>query len=116
MRALLSRLWGIVIGVMMIALSLLAQLLIFMVIGTILTAAFLPRLDPWIAIFGLLALFNAVACYEYFRRRRVATLGGTVHKLAGLIRPNSGHTSMVIFLVPRGIDRIIRVVSSRVDS
>jgi hypothetical protein len=107
MFALLSRLWGIVIGIMMIALSLLAQLLIFMVIGTILTAAFLRSLDPWIAIFGLLVLFNGVACYEYFRRRRVATLGGSVHKLAGLVRRDSGHYAMVIFLVLRGIDRII---------
>ena len=107
MLFLLTRLWSIVVGLIMIAISLVLQLLIFMILGLITIPMALPNLDPRISILGLLVLFNGVSCYEYFRKRRVVTLGNTVHKLAGLVKPDSSHASMAFFLVPRGLDRII---------
>jgi hypothetical protein len=109
MLALLKRLWGILVGVVMIALSLLIQFLLFIIIAVIVVPLVLPRVDPWISVLALMILINSVSCYEYFRKRRVVTLGSsTVHKLAGVVRPTSGHAVMAFFLVPRGIDRIIR--------
>jgi hypothetical protein len=103
----LSRLWSIVVGLVMIALSLFLQLLIFLIIGLITIPMFLPRLNPFVAIVGLLLVFNGVSCFEYFWRRRVVGLGNTIHRLEGMVKPDSSHVSMALFLVPRGIDRII---------
>jgi hypothetical protein len=107
MRALLLRFWSVVVGIVMIAISLVLQLLIFIILGAVTIPMVFPNLDPRISVLSLLVLFNGVSCYEYFRKRRVVTLGNTVHKLAGLVKPDSSHTSMAFFLVPRGIDRII---------
>jgi hypothetical protein len=91
----------------MISLSLLVQLPIFMILGSIVVPFVLPSLNPWTSILALFVIFNGVSCYEYFRKRRVVTLGGAVHKLSGLVQPRFSHLSMVFFLVPRGIDRTI---------
>ena len=107
MIALLSKVWSVVVGVFMIVLSLFVQLNLFIIPCVAIIPSFLPSLDPRVSMPGLLILFNMVSCYEYFCKRRVVTLGGAVNKLAGLVKPDSGHLSMVFFLVPRGIDRII---------
>ncbi len=107
MRAILSRVWSVIVGTFMIAVSLVFQLLLLVIPCLITIPIVLPNLDPRISVLGLLALFNGVSCYEYFRKRRVVTLGNTVHKLAGLVKPDSSHGSMAVFLVPRGIDRIM---------
>ena len=103
----LFRLWGVVVGIVMIALSLVTQLLIFLIIAGIAIPMALPQLNPGISLAALLVLFNGVSCYEYFRLRRVVTVRDTVGKLAGLVRPNAESASMAFFLVPRGIDRIL---------
>jgi hypothetical protein len=108
MLALLSRLWGVVVGIVMIALSLLVQLPLVMMFTAIVIPHVLPKADLWVSILVLMVLINSISCYEYFRKRRVVTLGrSTVHKLAGVIRPRTSHAVMAFFLVPRGIDRII---------
>ncbi len=107
MRWLLFRLWSVVVGLIMISLSLLVQLPIFMMLSAILVPLVLPNANLWYGILAFFILFNGVCFYEYFRKRRVATLGGAVHKLAGVIQPRSSHLVMVLFLVPRGIDRIV---------
>jgi len=66
----------------------------------------LPSLDGRISMLALLVLFNGVSCCEYFRKRRVVTLRGSVDKLAGVVKPGSSDYSMAFFLVPRGVDRI----------
>ena len=106
MLHLLRRIWGVGVGLVMIAASLLLQLLLFLVLAVGLSLQ-LPGLDLRLPVVALLVLFNGVACFEYFRRGRVVGLRGTVHKLAGLVQPESSHVSMAIFLVPRGIDRIL---------
>jgi hypothetical protein len=107
MRWLLFRLWSAVVGIIMISLSLLVQLPIFMMLSAILVPLVLPNANLWAGILAFFVLFNGVCFFEYFRKRRVATLGGAVHKLAGLVQPRSSHLLMVLFLVPRGIDRIV---------
>ena len=107
MLYLLGRVWSAGVGLVMIAASLILQLLLFVLLAVAAIRPVLPDLDPRIAVAALLVLFNGVACFEYFRRRRVVGLGNAVHKLAGLVRPDSSHASMAIFLVPRGIDRIV---------
>ena len=106
MRYLLFRLWSALVGVIMIVLSLFLQLLLFLIFGVITIPMFLPQLNPLISLAGLFILFNGVSCYEYFRKRRVVILGNSVHKLAGLVTPDSSHASMAFYLVPRGLDRI----------
>jgi hypothetical protein len=107
MRTLLWRVWSVCVGIVMISLSLLVQLPIFMILGSIVVPLVLPKVNPWTSILALFVIFNGVSCYEYFFKRRVATLGGAVHKLAGVVQPRSSHLPMVFFLVPRGIDRIV---------
>ncbi len=107
MRTLLWRLWGIFVGAVMIVLSLLAQLVIFLPLASILTPLVLPAVNPWYGVLALYVLVNSVSCYEYFRKRRVVAMRSTVHKLAGLVRPTTSHAVMAFFLVPRGIDRIL---------
>jgi hypothetical protein len=107
MLFLLRRLWDIVVGSSMIVLSLFFQLLLLLIICTITIPMFFPSLSPIVSLPALLILFNGISCYEYFRRRRVVTLNNTIHKFKGLVRPDSRHAAMAIFLVPRGIDRIL---------
>ncbi len=107
MRWLFSRLWSVCVGILMISLSLLVQLPIFMMLSAIVVPLILPNVNLWTAILAFFVTFNGVSCFEYFIRRRVATLGGGVHKLAGVVQPRSSHLPMVLFLVPRGIDRIV---------
>jgi cellulose synthase/poly-beta-1,6-N-acetylglucosamine synthase-like glycosyltransferase len=106
MRYFLFRFWSAIIGIFMIALSLFLQILLFLIIGIITIPMFLPQLNPLISFAALLILFNGVSCYEYFRKRRVVTLGNPVHKLAGMVTPDSSHVSMAFYLVPRGLDRV----------
>ena len=37
----------------------------------------LPKADLWLSILVLMVLINSISCYEYFRKRRVVTLGHT---------------------------------------
>lgn len=106
MRYLIFRLWSALIGAIMITLSLVLQMLLFVIISSITIPMFLPQLSPIVSFVGLLLLFNSVSCYEYFRKRRVVTLGNSIHKLAGLVQPDSRRASMAFYLVPRGLDRI----------
>ena len=76
MRWLLFRLWSVVRRHLMISLSLLVQLPIFMMLSAILVPLVLPNVNLWAGILAFFVLFNGVSCYEYFRKRRVATLGG----------------------------------------
>jgi hypothetical protein len=104
MIALLRRLWSVIIGLVMISLSLIFQLLFIMLIAGIAVPEVLPQLDPRITFVVLFVLFNGVSLCEYFRRRRVVTFRNPDRTLGN---PDSWHTSMAIFLLPRGIDRII---------
>lgn len=105
-RYLLFRLWSALLGIIMIALSLFLQSLLFLIIGLITIPMFLPQLNPLISFAGLFILFNGISCYEYYRKRRVVTLRNSVHKLAGMVMPDSSHASMALYLVPRGVDLI----------
>jgi hypothetical protein len=88
----------------MISLSLVFQMLFLFLIAGIAVPEVLPQLDPRITFVALFVLFNGASFYEYFRRRRVVTFRRTDRTIGN---PDSWHTSMAIFLLPRGIDRII---------
>ncbi|MCE9547750.1 MAG: hypothetical protein K8T25_19945 [Planctomycetia bacterium] len=118
MRTLLwiiRRLWDTFVGLLMIALSLLLQLLLFMLFSM----SVVPMLAKWcgasdrvcdlaelIAFYSLFVLFNGVSCFEYFRRRKVATLYDSQGRLQTAHVGDVAQVSMAIFLVPRGLQRI----------
>lgn len=106
-RVVFWRIWSALVGLLMIALSLIMQMLVFLIIGMFTVPQFLPQLDPRITILALLLLFNGVSCFEYFRKKRVVKLESTVQALGVIAGANSAHASMAVFLVPRGIDRIL---------
>ena len=113
-----KRMWDVMIGSMMILLSLAVQLLFYVFLSfpayAVLEAFHLPTEGPVIqwAIIGFYAVvFNGIACFEYFRRRKLATLGTatvrkSIHAFKAVASPDSKHIAWSIFLVPRGIDRI----------
>jgi hypothetical protein len=100
MRYVLSRLWDIIVGLVMIALGLAFQLLLFLMLAVGAIPMVLPQLNPFVSLIALFIVFNVVACVEYFRRRQVVV----AHALAS----ESSQASSALFLTPRGIDRIFR--------
>jgi len=117
------RVWDMIVGLIMILCSLVAQLLfcIVLTMGVWGIAIFAAgnRLGERgqavltvVVFFASLLILNAVLLYEYFVRRRVRKLGSreigeTVDAATAIAGAGSGHISMVLFLLPRGIDRII---------
>ena len=115
----MKRLWDVIVGAVMITLSLIVQLFLHFPLAVSMVALWYPYEIPEEAedlvpkiVVGLALVFNGIACFEYFRRKRQATLGGRglrpgVHALKAIAAPDSGHISWAIFLVPRGLDRVL---------
>ena len=107
-----------IVGSVMILLSLGVQLFFYVFLSfpayALLDAFHLPKEGPaiqWTIIGFYAAVFNGIACFEYFRRRRQATLGTTslrknIHAFKAVASPDSKHIAWALFLGPRGIDRI----------
>ena len=96
----LKRVGNVLVGMLMIVLSLCLQAFFFFfatmaVIAGLDALGLAPRSKSgeWVIFFLLLAIFNAIACWEYFRQRRANV--------------QLGSTATAIFYVPRGIDLII---------
>ena len=95
----LRRIWDVLVGTLMIALSAAFQLLFYVLLcfpafAIIDWLGFDPK-GPWVqwaCIGGFAIIFNSISCFDYFRRR-VANNG-------------LGDDASMFFLVPRGIDRI----------
>lgn len=118
---LIGRVWDVCVGLVMIALSACVQFIFLNMLMFVVYAIMNPyetselASNPYfhwgcVALFAL--LFNGIACFEYFRRQRMAQLGGPgmragIHALKAVAKPDSGHIAWSIFLVPRGIDRIV---------
>ncbi|MBN2310844.1 MAG: hypothetical protein JXR94_17855 [Candidatus Hydrogenedentes bacterium] len=115
----MKRIWDVIVGMVMIVLSLAVQSIFYVFLlfpaFAILEALQMDYDSPalqWVLLGSYAVLFNGIACFEYFRRRRQATLGGAglspgVHAFKAVAIPDSGHIAWAIFLVPRGLDRIL---------
>jgi hypothetical protein len=117
----ITRTWDVVAGLALISISLLVQamfcLVLSMCILGVLEGVFGYKTDKgaWLLVLllpGLFLLFNGISLYEYFVKRRVKrlgtpSLGSGVDALKATVAADSGHVSMIMFLLPRGIDRII---------
>jgi hypothetical protein len=115
----MKRVWDFLVGSVMIALSLAVQMFLYCPLAFGMIGLWHPYevpegaddLAPMIVV-GLALVFNGIACFEYFRRKRQATLGGRglrpgIHAFKAITSPDSGHIAWAIFLVPRGLDRIL---------
>lgn len=95
-----KRLWDVFVGALVIVLSLVFQFLIYALLLIpyfgILSLCGLKAegvLDSRIFMLVLAVLVNGISCFEYFRRRRANV--------------SLGSDASIIFLFPRGLDRII---------
>ena len=114
----MNKLLDILVGFTMIFLSLFCQLIVFTPMSfipfAILDVFDIPADGPEVQIIIYLSyalLFNGIACYTYFKKKTVVTLGTpglrpAIHAFKAIAAPDSAHISFVIYLVPRGIDRI----------
>ena len=105
----------------MVAASLFVQAMFFLVVAMgvlgVLEGVFGYKMADaaWlipVLFIGAFLLFNGISIYEYFVKKRVAKLGsGSVREvidgLRAVVAADSQHLSMIIFLLPRGIDRIL---------
>jgi membrane protein implicated in regulation of membrane protease activity len=112
--SIIRRLWNVVLGLLMVALSLLAQCLFgfFFLMACAGIAKWIGVPNAWdgvvlgIAAFAVIAV-NLLSFYEYFVRRRSFRSHGPEGQL--LVAKPTGPQGILIaiFLMPRGIDRIV---------
>lgn len=110
----LKRTWDVVISLFAIALSFILQFIFFGMlsmgaagISEVSGLSTIKEFPAGKCIIFFFVLFNGLACWEYFRKRRHASVIDGESQIVRLaVGPDSGHLTGAIFLVPRGIDRI----------
>ena len=116
MLKLLQRILDTIVSLVAIVLSLGFQAIFFLlltwgVIGLLEVCGIKIKgeLACWLIAGGLIVTFNAIAFYEYFVKRRMASITRSgVHALEGAVGGDSAHAAGILFMIPRAVDTIIR--------
>jgi len=116
MLKLLQRILDTIVSLVAIVLSLGFQAIFFVLLAWGVTGLLevcgvevKSELAYWLIGGGLLVAFNAIAFYEYFRKRRMASITRSgVHGLEAIVEPDSAHVAGILFMIPRAVDVILR--------
>lgn len=109
-----KRIYDVIVGVVMIAVGGAFQLVFLVllwmgIIGILEWRGIKVESEAlhWVILIGLVLIFNGIAFWEYFRRRRMAHMGRPVRAVAdAVVGVSSTTVAHIIFLIPRAIDRI----------